>query len=117
MHQISRGALEGAGAGVMENLVDGSSNENGSGAGIILISPEGHRFHTTLRLRFKASNNEAEYEAILAGLRVAKEIKAKAVQCYSDPQLVINQMLGEYQARGTKMAAYLAKVKGELFEF
>ena len=49
-------------------FVDGSSNENGSEARIILISPEGHRFHTALRFRFKASNNEAEYKALLAEL-------------------------------------------------
>ena len=65
-------------------FVDRSSNENGSGVGIILISPEGHRLHTTLRFRFEASNIEAEYESLLEGLRVARELKAKVVQCYSD---------------------------------
>ena len=98
-------------------FVDGSSNENGSGAGIILISPEGHRFHSVLRFGFKASNNEAEYEALLAGLRIAQELKASSVQCFSDSQLVVNQVLGEYQARRPKMAAYLAKVKVELSMF
>ena len=71
-------------------FVDGSSNENGSGAGIILISPEGHRFHSALRFGFKASNNEAEYEALLAGLRIAQELKANSVQCFNDSQLVVN---------------------------
>ena len=71
-------------------FVDGSSNENDSGAGIILISPEGHRFHSTLRFRFKVTNNEAEYEALLARLRVAQELKASSVQCFSDSQLVVN---------------------------
>ena len=98
-------------------FVDGSSNENGSRAGIILISPEGHRFHSALRFGFKAYNNEAEYEALLAGLRVASELKVNSVQCFSDSQLVVNQVLGEYQARGAKMAAYLAKVKVELSAF
>ena len=53
------------------------------------------------------------------GLRIAKELKAKAIHCYSDSQLVVNQILGEYQARGTKMAAYLEKAKTSLehFEF
>ena len=64
--------------------MDSSSNENGSRARIILISPEGHRFHSALRFGFKASNNETEYEALLAGLRVARELKASSVQCYSD---------------------------------
>ena len=98
-------------------FVDGSSNENGSGAGVILISPEGHRFHSALRFGFEASKNKAEYEALLAGLRVARELKASSIQCYSDSQLVVNQVSGEYQAQGTKMAAYLAKVKKELSAF
>ena len=46
--------------------VDGSSNEGGSGAGLILVSPEGHRMHCALRFGFKASNNEVEYEALIA---------------------------------------------------
>ena len=71
-------------------FVDSSSNENGSGAGIISISPKGHRFHSALRFGFEASNNEAEYEALLAGLRVARELKVSSVQCYSDSQLVVN---------------------------
>ena len=82
-----------------------------------MISPEGHRFHSALRFEFKASNNEAEYEALLAGLRIAQELKASSVQCFNDSQVMVNQVLGEYQARGTKMAAYLAKVKVELSAF
>ena len=97
-------------------FVDSSSNENRSRAGIIFI-PEGHRFHSVLRFGFEASNNEAEYEALLAGQRVAQELKARAIQCYSDSQIVVNQVSGEYQARGTKMAAYLAKVKKDLSAF
>ena len=64
--------------------VDGSSNKNGSGAGIILIPLTGSRFHSALIFDFGASNNEAEYEALLVGLRIAKELKAKAIHCYSD---------------------------------
>ena len=82
-------------------FVNGSTNENGSGAGIILISPKGHRFHSALRFGFVASNNEAEYKALLAGLRVAKELKARVVHYYSDSQLEVNQVSGEYQARGS----------------
>ncbi|XP_062114054.1 uncharacterized protein LOC133825076 [Humulus lupulus] len=98
-------------------FVDGSSNENGSGAGIILIVLEGHRFHTTLRFVFDASNNEAEYEVLLAGVRVAKEFKENEIQCFIDSQLVVNHVLGEYKARGIKMEACLAKVKTELSKF
>ena len=48
---------------------------------------------------------------------MAQELRANSIQCYSNSQLMVNQVLGEYQARGTKMAAYLAKVKKELFAF
>ena len=55
-------------------FVDGSSNENGSRAGLMLISPENHRISSALRFTFKASNNKAEYETLLAGLRLGKEL-------------------------------------------
>ncbi|PON44644.1 Ribonuclease H, partial [Parasponia andersonii] len=51
--------------------VDGSSNENRAGAGIVLISPKGHNIHYALRFKFPALNNEAEYEALIAGLKLA----------------------------------------------
>ncbi|XP_052197235.1 uncharacterized protein LOC127804415 [Diospyros lotus] len=94
-----------------ELYVDGSSNDQGAGVGVMLISPEGHRILYTLRFGFRATNNEAEYEALLAGLRLAKEVLAEAVVILSDSQLVVNQIRGEYQAKGAKMAAYLLKAR------
>ncbi|XP_052193952.1 uncharacterized protein LOC127802277 [Diospyros lotus] len=94
-----------------ELYVDGSSNDQGTGAGVLLISPEGHRILCALRFGFPATNNEAKYEALLAGLRLAKEVRAEAVVIFSDSQLVVNQIRGEYQVKGTKMAAYLLKVR------
>lgn len=78
--------------------VDGSAMDNASGAGIILVTPTKYKFHSALRFKFRATNNESEYKALLAGLRIATELKAKAIKCYSDSQLVIYQILGEYQA-------------------
>lgn len=52
-------------------FMDGSSNHHNSGTGIILISREGHKFHSALRFGFTSSNNEAEYEALLAGLHLS----------------------------------------------
>ena len=48
--------------------IDGTSNENGFRVGIMLISPEGHKIHYALRFEFLTSNNEAKYEALIAGL-------------------------------------------------
>ena len=78
--------------------MDGSSNERRSKAGLILVSPEGHRMHCALRFGFKASNNEVEYEALIAGLNLAKEMKVESLKIYSDSQLIVCQVTEEYQA-------------------
>ena len=54
--------------------VDDASNDNGSEAGMMLISLEGHKIHYAVRFGFKASNNKAEYEALIAGFRLANEL-------------------------------------------
>ena len=69
--------------------MDRSSNKGGSGAGLILVSPEGHQMYYTLRFGFKASNNEAKYETLIAGLNLAKEMKVESLEIYSDSQLVV----------------------------
>ncbi|XP_052203478.1 uncharacterized protein LOC127808828 [Diospyros lotus] len=92
---------------IWELFINGSSNEHGSGAGVLLISLEGHKM---------ATNNEAEYEALLAVLRLEKEVKAERLKIFSDSQLVVCQVQGEYQTKGPKMVAYLQKVR-ELFHF
>lgn len=97
--------------------VDGSSNDQHSGAGVILVSPEGHKFHSVVKFGFTASNNEAEYEALLAGLRLARSVQARAITIFSDSLLMVNQILGEYLAQGFKMMAYLRKVKDSLAQF
>ncbi|XP_062112734.1 uncharacterized protein LOC133823896 [Humulus lupulus] len=97
--------------------VNGSLNEHHVGVGLILITPEQHRIHYALRFRFNASNNEAEYEALLAGLRLARDVHARSIQVNSDSQLVVYQILGEYQARGLRMVAYLNKAKNLLVQF
>lgn len=57
---------------------DGASNKKGAGAGLVLISPDKEEYTHALRLNFEASNNGAEYEALLAGLRIARKMHVKA---------------------------------------
>ena len=64
-----------------------------------------------LRFGFKASNNEAEYEALIVGLKLAKEMKVESLDIFSDSQLVVCQINKQYQAREEKMATYLLKAK------
>ncbi|KAL5546552.1 hypothetical protein UlMin_006239 [Ulmus minor] len=97
--------------------VDGSSTNNCSGVGVILVSPEGVRLSCALRFRFKVTNNQAKYEALLAGLRLAKEVSARHLLIYSDSQLIVNQVNSEYQAKGEKIDFYLEKAKEFLGQF
>ncbi|KAK0575418.1 hypothetical protein LWI29_000197 [Acer saccharum] len=68
--------------------VDGSSNTHGSGAGIVLTTPEGDSVECALRFDFKATNNQAEYEALIAGLKISTILGADEVEIFSDSQVV-----------------------------
>ncbi|CAL8162195.1 unnamed protein product [Prunus armeniaca] len=70
-----------------------------------------------MRFRFQASNNEAEYEALIASLHLAKELGAASIHVHSDSQLVVNQVTNEYQAREPHLTAYVQKVKELLSHF
>jgi len=98
--------------------VDGSSNQQDSGADVILEGPDGLLIEQALRFAFKASNNQAEYEALIAGMLLAKEMGAKGLLEKSDSLLVTGQVTGEYQAKDPQMAAYLKyfQVLKELLE-
>ena len=63
------------------------------------------------------SNNEAEYEALIAGLCLAHELQVRNVKIFNDSQLVVNQVNDIYIVRGEKMAAYLEKAKEQLSLF
>ncbi|CAL2240994.1 unnamed protein product [Prunus armeniaca] len=57
--------------------VDEASNQKGAGAGVVIITPDGTLLEQAITLGFPALNNEVEYEALLAGLRLAKELSIK----------------------------------------
>lgn len=98
-------------------IVDGSSSNTGSGAKIILISLEGYKLNCAIRFHFQASNNVTEYEALLAGLRLSKEIQVKRLFINSDSQLVVSQIKSNFSARVKNMASYLKKVMELLPQF
>ncbi|KAK3041945.1 hypothetical protein RJ639_002253 [Escallonia herrerae] len=97
--------------------VDGSSVVGSSGAGIILISPKGFLVEYALRFGFQASNNEAKYEALLAGIRLAHALKVDSLSVHSDSLLVVNHVLGDYEAKDERMAQYLQLVKTLALKF
>jgi len=67
--------------------VDGSSTKDGSGAGLIIETPQGERQEHTLKFMFKASNNEVEYKALIAGVELCYTAGVDSVRAYSDSQL------------------------------
>ncbi|KAF8047254.1 hypothetical protein N665_3129s0001 [Sinapis alba] len=77
--------------------VDGSSSKQGSRIGIRLTSPTEEVLEQLFRLIFPAANNEAEYKALIAGLRLARGLKILKIHVYCDSQLVANQ-----HSRGSK---------------
>ncbi|KAM2704457.1 hypothetical protein EV1_033783 [Malus domestica] len=89
--------------------VDGSSNQQGCGAGLVLTTKVVIEY--ALRFKFKVSTNEAEYEALIAGLRLANHIGVKRIDIFSDSQLVVNQVTNNFDAKDSFMAAYLAQTQ------
>ena len=90
--------------------VNGAANAQGSGAGLILTSPEGIDIEYALRFGFRAFNNEAEYEVVKVGLNLAHSMEVDQLEVCNDSQLVVKQIEDFYEARGEKMILYLKKV-------
>ncbi|KAI3770601.1 hypothetical protein L6452_01741 [Arctium lappa] len=90
----------------------------GAGFGIVHKSPHGGKMVYSIRCDFKAMNNKAEYEALIIGMNMAHDLGATGLHVKSDTLLVINQMNGEFEAKESKMTAYLkvAKAKSEVFQ-
>ena len=97
--------------------VDGAANAQGSEAGLIPTSPDGIDIEYALRFGFQASNNEAEYEAVIAGLNLAHSMEVDQLEVCSDSQLVVRKIEDIYEAKGEKMILYLKKVRELLKKF
>ncbi|KAK1677659.1 hypothetical protein QYE76_038507 [Lolium multiflorum] len=86
---------------------DGSKRLEGAGAGVILVSPEGDKLKYVLRMTFpNASNNEAEYEALIHGMKMAKACGATRMKIFGDSQLVAQQVMNQCDAVNESMIAY-----------
>ena len=84
---------------------------NQKGYGVELVSPEKITKERSLRLSFPATNNEAEYEALLAGMIMVKRLGGKAVEIFSNLRLVVEQINGDFEARDQRMQRYLSKIR------
>ncbi|GKV20462.1 hypothetical protein SLEP1_g30585 [Rubroshorea leprosula] len=90
--------------------VDGASGSKGAGAGVFLIGPDRHQSEHALKVNFDATNNMAEYGALLLGLQLALELKVMAIEVYSDSHLVVNQVNSICKVVDPVMMTYVALV-------
>jgi ribonuclease HI len=89
--------------------VDGSKWVSGAGVGVVLVLPQGDKMRYVLRMRFSnPSNNEAEYEAILHGMRMAKACGVTRIKIHGDSNLIAQQVMKECDATCANMIAYRA---------
>ena len=72
--------------------IDGASRQSGSGIGLQLTSPTGEKIEQAVRLGFDASNNELEYEALIAGIELALAVGVDSLLIQSDSQLVVGHI-------------------------
>lgn len=88
-------------------FTDGSSTLQATGDGVVLTSPEGFTVKQAVKFRFSTTNNEAKYEALIAGLTLARHLEVSVVDIFSDSQLVVKQILGDFKTLNERMTAYM----------
>jgi ribonuclease HI len=97
--------------------VDRATSYKGSRIRVMMVGLQGVAVNYALQVLFMVSNNIAEYEALLTGLRFAKSVGARMVVIYSDSQLAVNQILGIYEAKDGKIKKYLEELQRMCAEF
>ncbi|XP_074357139.1 uncharacterized protein LOC141696896 [Apium graveolens] len=94
--------------------VDGSSTSKRSGAELILKSPERFNIQTAISFGFPVTKNQAEYEALIAGLKLSKTLRVQYLKLYNDSQIVVKQTNGDYIAKDPILEKYQALVQSYL---
>jgi hypothetical protein len=84
---------------VWKMYFDGSSSKEGSGVGILLISPLQEVITISYKLEFETTNNIAEYEALVLGLRATKDMAIYCLAIFGDSKLIINQVKNICQSK------------------
>jgi ribonuclease HI len=95
---------------VWKMFFDGGSSSMGAGAGVIFISPCQETISLSYKLEFETTNNVAEYEALVLGMRAAKEMGIEEVSVFGDAELIIQQVRNVYQAKHPRFRSYRNEV-------
>ncbi|XP_070036813.1 uncharacterized protein [Nicotiana tomentosiformis] len=92
-------------------FVDGAANFKGVGIGAVLVSETGQHYPVSAKLRFPCTNNMAEYEACILGLKLAIDMNVQELLVIGDSDLFVHQVLGEWATKNTKILPYLYYVQ------
>ncbi|XP_068497679.1 uncharacterized protein [Phaseolus vulgaris] len=98
-------------------FVDGSSNKTACVAGVVLEGPGDLLVEQALQFAFKATKNQAEYEAILVGLNLAHDLRAREVICKRDSQLIVSQIKGKFEVKEPLLQRYYHTVSNSIAKF
>jgi ribonuclease HI len=98
-------------------FIDKSSCGVGAGIGSVLISPQGTNYEFSIPIEKTSTNNQAEYQTMLKGIKLLREVNAKVVEIFGDSQLVINQLVGEYEFKDDILRTYHEECLHLLREF
>jgi len=104
-----RGAVEALEIVPWTLFFDGSTCDRGAGIGIVLISPRGRKYEFSLPIVATSTSNQAEYQALIKGLELLREVRADAVEVFGDSMLVINQLAGSYECQSEVLITYYEK--------
>ncbi|XP_070032108.1 uncharacterized protein [Nicotiana tomentosiformis] len=96
---------------------DGAANFKGTSIGAVLVSETGQHYPISAKLRFPCTNNMAEYEACILGLRLAIDIKIQELLVIGDSDLLVHQVLREWAIKNTKILPYLHCVQDLIKRF
>jgi ribonuclease HI len=89
---------------------DGASSSEGVGAGVVFMSPSQETISLSYKLEFETTNNVAEYEALVLGMRAANEMGIKDIEVFGDAELIIQQVINAYRAKNPRLRNYRNEV-------
>jgi ribonuclease HI len=89
---------------------DGASSKEGACAGVIFVSPSQETIYLSYKLEFETTNNVAEYEALVLGLRVAKDMGIEELLVFGDVELIVHQIKNIYQTKHPRLISYRNEV-------
>ena len=92
---------------VWKIFFDGASYKDGACIGIVFVSPTQETISLSQKLEFEATNNVAEYEALVLGLRAAKDMGIKEIVVFGDAELIIQQIKNVYQTKHLRLRSYI----------